>query len=236
MRIIILLSIVLAAAASHASRDYTETRNLDVDAGGLETLLVKAGAGNLDIRGVPGQDKILVTATIIVPDADEDDGQQIVSREMRLSLASDTATARLESRFKRRFWGFGSNGRIDLDVTVPPHIDIDVDDGSGEINISGIVADLAIDDGSGPIEMRAVGNVSIDDGSGSIDVADANGDVYINDGSGDIEVARVTGSVTIDDGSGSINVSDVGKDLVIIDAGSGSVDYSAIQGRVEHET
>ena len=43
----------------------------------------------------------------------------------------------------------------------------------------------------------------------------------------------VRGSVVVDDGSGGIDISDVDADLIIDDAGSGSVNFARINGRVE---
>ena len=66
-------------------------------ADGIDTLIIKAGQGDLDIRGVADGDTILVKATIVIPDADEGDGRKVIEKELRLDFRSEAGTARLES-------------------------------------------------------------------------------------------------------------------------------------------
>ena len=235
MRSFIVMTMFLASFAAPAGSDYTETRDLNIDAAGLESLFVNAGAGSLDVEGVDGLDRIEVKATIVIPNADEDDGRKIVEKDMTLSLASEDGEAVLQSSFDQRFWSFGSNGRIDLEIRAPATLALSIDDGSGSMDVRNFVSDVKIDDGSGSIDVHTVGALDIDDGSGSIDVINATGDVYINDGSGSITVDKVGGTVTIDDGSGSIRVSDVARDLIILDDGSGGVSFTDVRGTVEQE-
>lgn len=235
MRSFIVMAMFLASFASVAANDYKETRDLAVDADGVKSLRIDVGAGSLDVAGVDGLDSIDVKATIIIADTDDDDGRKIVEKEVTLTLELDGNTATLKSEFEQGFWGFGSGGRIDLEVRAPSNLALSIDDGSGSMDISNFSADVRIDDGSGSIDVQKVAGLNIDDGSGSIDISGATGDVYIEDGSGGITVESVGGSVTIDDGSGSIRVNDVAKDLIILDDGSGSVSFSDVRGTVEQE-
>jgi hypothetical protein len=235
MRSLIMTAIFLASYTSAAASDYEETRDLSVDAGGVDTLVVNAGAGSLDVRGVDGLDAIEVKAIIIIPDADEDDGRRIIEKNLVLTLERDKGQAVLRSELDNRSWGFGSNGRVDLEVRAPSNLAVSIDDGSGSMNVSNFLGDVRIDDGSGSIDVQNVGALHIDDGSGSIDVSGANGDVYVNDGSGGITIDSVDGTVTIDDGSGSIRVSDVSEDLIILDDGSGGLHFSDVRGSVEED-
>ena len=235
MRSFIVMAMFLASFTSVAASDFEEARDLAVDAGGVESLVINVGAGDLHVTGVDGLDSIDVKATIIIPDADEDDGRKAIEKDMTLTLEVEGDTATLKSEFEQSFWAFGSSGRIDLEVRAPMNLALSIDDGSGSMDVSNFSADVSIDDGSGSIDIQKVAGVNIDDGSGSIDISGATGDVYINDGSGSITVESVGGTVTIDDGSGSIRVSDVAKDLIILDDGSGSLSYSDVRGMVEQE-
>jgi hypothetical protein len=235
MRSLIAMAIFLASFASAAASDYEETRDLTVDASGVETLIIDVGAGSLDVAGVDGLDTIEVKAVIVIADADEEDGRKIIEKNLVLTLGRDGSRAELESEFDNGFWGSNSSGRVDLEVRAPSTLAVSIDDGSGSMDVSNFSADVSIDDGSGSIDVQNVGALKIDDGSGSIDVSGATGDVYINDGSGSIAVDAVGGSVTIDDGSGSIRVSDVAEDLIIVDDGSGSVSFSDVRGTVDQE-
>jgi hypothetical protein len=224
LRLIVLATFV-AVSSTAAAGDYTEVRDLKLDAAGLDTFIIDAGAGSLDVTGVDGLRHIEVRATIVV--------RKIIGKGMKLSLEQDGEAAKLVAGFDNRFWGSGSNSRIDLELQVPGSMALVIDDGSGSMAIADVAAAVRIDDGSGSIDVRRVGSLHINDGSGSIDVRAADGDVYVDDGSGSITIDAVGGSVTIDDGSGGIRVSDVAKDLIILDDGSGSVTYTDVRGRFE---
>jgi hypothetical protein len=233
MRSLIIMA-VLAVSVAHATyRDYSEVRNLQVDATEITHLTIDAGAGSIDVQGVRGSDKIVVKATITVAESDPDDARKLIESKMQLSLTGKGNSATLNSWFDRGFLGNGPDASIALEVQVPEGMEMFIDDGSGSIDVVGTAAKIRIDDGSGSISLRTVGSVDIDDGSGSIDIVDASGDVYVNDGSGSITVKQVAGNVKIDDGSGSIKVNDIGKDLIIVDSGSGSVTYANVAGNVE---
>lgn len=236
MRGFIVMAMFLAGFANAAWKDYSEARDLELDAGGIGELKIHAGAGSLDIKGVPGIDRISVRAMVIVPDADKDEAIKFIEKKMVLSLQDKGDRAQLDSWFEDGWFGKGSSARIDLEIKVPASIAVSIEDSSGAIEVEDILADLSIDDGSGAIGLKNIASVSIDDGSGSIEVSMAAGDVSIVDGSGSIDVRSVQGSVTIDDGSGSIKVIDVEKDLIIIDDGSGGVSFSDVRGIVEQDS
>ena len=87
-----------------------------------------------------------------------------------------------------------------LAQSVPPDQLVDIDDGSGSIEVIGAGGDVKIVDGSGSISVEQVrGSVTINDGSGSIHVKDVDRDVLIEeDGSGGVSVANVRGDVIAD--------------------------------------
>lgn len=236
MRSFVVMAMFLASFSHAAWTDYEEARDLSLDANGIGELDIRAGAGSLDVTGVAGQDQILVKATIIVVDADEDEAGRIIAKKMELSLDNRDGKAVLIADFDGGFMGAGPNARIDLEVTVPAGLPLTIDDGSGSLDVRDVAADVSIDDGSGSIDVKNVANLRIDDGSGSIDIERVAGDVNLTDGSGSISVRGVSGSVTIDDGSGSIKVSDVEEDLIIVDDGSGGFKYSDIRGSVQQDT
>ncbi len=227
----LLLALALPAHADWADYDYQEERELALDAGGVKALRVDAGAGSLSIRGVDGSDRIEVRATVLVSGADGDKARKFIEDRMVLALDRSGNRAKLVADFKDSM-GFGKSGAIALDIRMPKGIDLDIDDGSGSIEVRDTEGALQINDGSGSISARNVTDVRIDDGSGSIELADASGDVHIDDGSGSIKVNRVAGSIVVDDGSGSINVADVQGNFSVVDAGSGSVNYRDVAGDV----
>lgn len=236
MRGLLVMAMFTVSLAHAGWTDYIEVRDLDLEADGISELTIKAGAGSMDITGVAGQDKIIVKATIVVPDKDEDKAIRVIEKRIKLSLQKNAGKAELEAWFESGLMSFGSSPYIALEVSVPQGLAINIDDGSGSIDIVDLAGDLIIDDGSGSIDIRNVVHVRIDDGSGSIDLVNAVGDVFIVDGSGSISITHVQGSVTIDDGSGSIEVTDIDGDLIIVDDGSGGLRFSDIRGAVDADT
>ncbi len=235
MRLLMLLSLTTLAAPAFADwddYDYRETRELSVDASGLTSLSVDAGAGSLEISGVEGAESIEVTATILVSGARDEKAREFIEDRMELELERQGQEATLVADFSGGM-GWSKGGAIALDIRVPQGLDLDIDDGSGSINILDTAGAIELNDGSGSIKIENVAAIRIDDGSGSIDILNANGDVRIDDGSGSITVRGVTGSVVVDDGSGSINVSDVQGNFRVVDAGSGSVNYRDIAGEID---
>ncbi len=232
MRSFIVIAMFAASLTHAAWGGYTEDRSLELDTDGVSRLDINAGAGTLVVTGSSDIDSILVTATINVPDADEDEATEIIEKKLVLSLDKKDGEAELEAYFDNSGWSWGDSPSVDLDVRVPHGLELFVDDSSGSLEITDSQSKVKIDDGSGSIRVSGVTSLVIDDGSGSITVKDVAGDVEIEDGSGSITVEKVGGGVTIDDGSGGIDVNDVELDLVIVDDGSGGLDVSNVRGDV----
>ncbi|MEX0975836.1 MAG: hypothetical protein WDZ50_01920 [Woeseia sp.] len=236
MRNILILAMFAATLAHAASNDYEEVRELALDAGGVAALHIEAGAGSLEITGVPRTDRIRVAALIRVPDTDADKAKAVLDEHMVLSLLRKGDAAELKSYFDGGSRMFRDSPSIGLEVQLPEGMSLHVEDRSGSIIVRNVAGDIELDDGSGSIEMTKVGgNLQIEDGSGSISITDAGGDLSIVDGSGSITVRGVQGSVSIDDGSGGIEVADVAGDALILEAGSGSVKIRDVQGTVDHD-
>lgn len=236
MRSILILFMFSATLVHAAWSDYEEARELSLDAAELESLRVEAGAGSLEISGVPDSDRIVVSAVITVPDADADEAAEVIEKHMVLSLERNGDRAELRSLFEGGGGWFGDSPGIRLEVRVPARMSLDIDDGSGSIEIRDVAGDIQLEDGSGSIRMSEVGgSLRVEDGSGSIDITGVGGDVQLVDGSGSITLTRVSGSATIEDGSGGIDVSGVAGDVTIPKDGSGSVDVRDVQGRVTRE-
>ena len=231
-----LLALFAAGLSASALADYQEVRELSLAARGVDTVSIESGAGSLDVIGVPGADDIAVTATIELSVRSDDRARELIESDMVLSLEKDSDRAEIRAWFDDG-WGAGHSSHIHLEVRMPEGLHLEIDDGSGSIDIGNVRGDIMLEDGSGSLDMESVGgNVEIEDGSGSISVSGVGGDLVINDGSGGITVRDVSGSVTVDAGSGSIDVRNVEKDPVIVDDGRGGLDFSQIGGRVDNET
>jgi hypothetical protein len=230
----LLMMIMFAANLVQAAfNGQEEKRELSLDAEGVEALDIEAGAGSLDITGIAGTGRILVVATIEVPDADADEARQVMEKDLALSLEKDGSRAALEGWFRESGWSFDESPRVNLDVRVPEGLSLNIEDRSGSVEVRNVMGAIELDDGSGSIRITGNGGLlTIRDGSGAIEIEHSGGDIRIVDGSGSIRVADVDGSVTIEDGSGGIDAREIAGDLLVPDDGSGSFDYSGVAGRV----
>jgi hypothetical protein len=234
MRTILILAMFAASLADAAVGAYEEVRELTLDTTGVETLKIKAGAGHLDIVGVPGTSAVTVTATVHVPGRDSDKTRAKTERDTVLTLEQDNGVAELRAYFRRNFFQWGNSRTIQLEVQVPEGLHVDITDGTGSIEIQNVQGDLFVVDGTGSITMEDVGgNVKIKDGTGSITVTTVGGDISVRDGTGGIKISGVAGSVTVKDGTGDIYIDDVEKDLIIVNEGTGRVSYSNIRGSIK---
>ena len=229
--IIILLFLIFSFSGFSAETEKT----LTLSAAGIKKLNVDCGAGYLKILGKDGLDRIEVKAHIVIDRIDPDEMKEFTENHITLSLKKRGTKAILISKI--RYSSFSSifkrgHKLINLDVRIPKHLVLDIDDGSGLIEISDTDGDIKLDDGSGSIEIDNIkGKISIDDGSGSTDIKNVFNDVEIDDGSGNITIESVTGSVEIDDGSGSIDVEHIKGDVSVRD-GSGTMKIYKITGSV----
>ena len=207
---------------------------MSLSADGIDKLMVDCGSGFLYVTGEESLKNIEVEAEIIVKGKNEKDIENYVKDHVKLELKKQGSKAVLVSLFKNQFPNINFRTRvINLTVTVPKNMDLEVDDGSWEVKIAQIDGNIQVDDGSGEITIRGIqGDVGIDDGSGTVDISDVTGSVMVDDGSGTIEVSDIGENVKVSDGSGSIYIDGVGGDVIIKDDGSGSVKIRNVKGKV----
>ena len=232
-------------------REYDEPRTARVDARGASRIIIIARSGWLRVEGKDGTTEVVAEGTARAPRKDLLD-------QIKLTGTRSGNVVRIEVDIpdtKNHDWdsNWDSGPALDLTVTVPDNIAVEVEDSSGELRVTGTAA-LDLDDGSGQIEIQDIGGaLRVRDGSGSLEIQNVRGDVTIEDGSGEIDVRDVTGSVTLRDGSGSITARGVGGSVIVERDGSGGirvvdvggdltvnsrkrgVSYSGVKGRVRVE-
>jgi hypothetical protein len=186
-------------------------QTLSLPASELTTLVATTGAGNLTVVGSSTSTTVEVNATIY--SVEEDD--------ITLTLDKRGTSAVLTAQLRERAYA-NNRARIDLEITVPAAFALTLEDGSGNVDITGLQGDLDITEGSGELKVQGGHHVNVVDGSGNLSITDATGDVTVEDGSGHLAVFRTGGTVTIDDGSGDITVEQAGG-LTIKNAGSGAL-------------
>ena len=193
--------------ASSANADVHQKKELSLTASSLKTLDIEAGAGGLIIQGSDQAEDIIVSADIYTSSKS--------NSEYEFDLSDSGTTAFLVAKTSGSGMWMGNSPRIDLVITVPTKMMLEINDGSGGIDISNIN-----------------GAINLTDGSGSLSIADTKNNVTIIDGSGEISLSNIMGNVTIDDGSGEINLNDIEGDLSIED-GSGSIYARGVSGNAD---
>lgn len=236
MRILTATALLTALMSSAALADECKDINFTLDTDSIRNLDLSAGAGQLNITG-SDDDVIEVRGRACAETNRQLDDMDIEYRRRGDTWRVETDIPDADFSILRplSLLGNSNNAYIDIEITVPSGLMLDIEDGSGDINIQDVTGTLRIDDGSGSITMRGItGNVDIEDGSGGIDLRNIDGTVDINDGSGSITLAS-TRDVRISDGSGSIDVRDVEGNVVVGDDGSGDIRIEGVSGSVTIE-
>lgn len=198
---------------------YQEEIAFTVPSTNIATVDVSAGAGSLNVSSTPSAREISVVATVCTSRKSGLEGMGI---EHLVQGDTQYLWTKIPDNDRRSLFSSGYRF-INLDVTVPAGMPVNIKDGSGELTVSG-TGDLNLDDGSGAAHIFAIaGNVKVKDGSGELTIEDVQGNVDVVDGSGEIDIVKVAGAVTVRDGSGDIDVRDVQLEVTIVEDGSGDV-------------
>lgn len=222
-----LLGSPTAAQAQFGDDHYSEPRAATLQATGAKLLSVEARAGDLRIEGHASTTEVKITGMARASrKSDLKDIKLVTSRKGdELHVVVDIPD----------HYGWGNNYRgLDLVIHVPKTLALDVEDGSGGIQIRN-VGSIEIQDGSGELHIRGVqGNVRIRDGSGEIQVTNVSGDLVVDsDGSGEIVARDIHGNFHIEsDGSGSIRATDIGGSFIVDRDGSGGIEHDGVKGTV----
>jgi len=112
----------------------------------------------------------------------------------------------------------------DLRITLPAGANLGVRNVVGPVRGGTLEGTLDIDTGSGKVELVShVGQLTVDTGSGDVIVGSVKGETSIDTGSGDVVVSRWVGNGTVDTGSGNVVVRQVSGGKISLDTGSGDV-------------
>lgn len=194
---------------AHADDDcrHRAERAVSVDAAGITKVVIGAGAGDLKVRGQPGLGQIQAKGQACASKSDLLAKIQIDSRREGSTLYLKTLMPALEGG------SFLSNSyaTLDLAVQVPDSADIDLEDSSGDIELSRVKSAI-VADSSGDIEIEDIaGDLDVSDSSGDIEIERIVGNLKVKDSSGDMQLRQIQGQVEIPvDSSGEINIEQAG--------------------------
>ncbi len=204
-------------------------RSLTADPIDTTTVEIVAGAGKLEVIGSDAGD-IQIEATVVSKDYSEmAEFVEVFDTRMLFYTKQVNGTTQIMAKARKSMYNT-PNIQINLQIRVPAHLNLLVDDGSGSLQVSDLTGSLEIDDESGSMKVHNIKNtVTIKDGSGSVLLEAITGDVQINDKAGSIELRTVQGDVLIEDGSGSIYITNMMGNLSVND-GSGDVQVKGLKG------
>ena len=226
---LLVLPVVLVTTSAYAGLfdcSQTAARRASAPLTGVSHITVVGRAGDLKVTGRTGLREVTATGTACADDKD-------TLNQIQFGVKQNGSDLRIEALIPDRsssFFSWNGGASLDMEVTVPDSVAIDIEDGSGDTVVEN-VGPLKMVDGSGELTIRGVhGSADVHDGSGALTINDVAGDLHVVDGSGEMEIDRVAGSVTIDDGSGGIIVRNVQRNVTIESDGSGSVDVTDVRG------
>ena len=247
-----LLLLALLAAGSAQAWDCKFEKDIDVtlDLAGSAQLSVLAAAGDLAMTGQAGTNDARVRGKVCVSEEEWLDEAGVVTE------GGPDASIAVTLPDSDSGWSFMGNryAYVDLDITVPAGLALDIRDSSGDVEVRG-TGQVALQDSSGDITISDVGGSAVlKDSSGDIKLWRIDGDVTVRqDSSGDIVGHEIQGSVLIEhdssgdirfeqvrddfvverDSSGDIVAEGVGRDFRVLQDGSGEVRHAGVSGEVE---
>lgn len=230
--ILVVAGVALAACSVSAlAADrcrYSAPRNADIDAAGLQALLLSTRSADVQVQGVAGLKTIQMRGTACASDQSWlDDLKVDTGRSGDRASINVVPHGSLTSLFGSGY------AYLKLRISVPSTLAVSVDGGSGDMTASAL-ASLDVDGGSGDIRINGIaGALKLRSGSGDVSASGVGSVELGRAGSGDVEIRDVHGSVQAGNtGSGDVDFKNVGGDVGLERTGSGDVDIEGARGNV----
>jgi DUF4097 and DUF4098 domain-containing protein YvlB len=233
------------AFASDDGCKFRAERKAGIDAAGVTKIVLRTGAGDLNVNGRTNATGIEAHGTACA-------ATQALVDQVQLTVRREGNVVYLETQMPQEqglSWGKNSYANIDLNVALPDLIAVDavdssgdatfedlksltLQDSSGDLDLTRIAGSVDVGDSSGDLEIHGAGSVRVRDSSGDVGIGDVKGDVdVLADSSGDIEIRQVEGSVQIEqDSSGGIRVEDVRGNVTVDSDSSGDIHAGRVRG------
>ncbi len=183
---------------------------------GIEDIRINIASGNGIIKK-GNSDEVKVTLEYTY---DDDDYEP--------SFDQNGSTLRIREEFDRGRRNWNIRGKSKWTLEIPDGLMVDMNTGSGNIEITGLKVELDANSGSGNVDVENItGDTRLTTGSGNIYARNMNGRLKANTGSGTIRVSDVDGDTNLSTGSGNIRASRL-KGGLEMTTGSGNVDALGI--------
>ncbi|MFL6551291.1 MAG: DUF4097 family beta strand repeat-containing protein [Povalibacter sp.] len=182
-------------------------RSANLDVSGARKIVIQTGAGDLKVRGSSTQANVTASGRTCASSDELLQQSQLESRRDGDVLYLKTVLPETNGNF----FVFHSYARMDLSVTLPASLNVELEDSSGDVDLENVAA-ASVNDGSGDLDIRNIArDLKVADSSGDVDIDHVTGNLSVTDSSGDLHLEHIQGSVEIPiDSSGDIRISDVG--------------------------
>jgi len=157
MRRLLLAALLLAAFAAHADRHVTHRFQTSVPLRSIKRVIVEIPAGEIRVHNGTGND--LVASGSIRREYDDDDERDRFQRGVD-DIDIEVFTNRNEAIVRRHFgphahgWRMTSLASVDLELALPPGVDIEFETKAGEIWLDGTFGNIDTDLRAGEIHVR----------------------------------------------------------------------------------
>ena len=205
----------------------THTKDLSGEMGAeaAQRLLVNARSGDLTIRGQEGLTEVRVGARACASNRN-------LLEQMDLKVSQSGDAVQVNVIYPDRL--VNESAWMDLTIDAPAALVARVDGGSGNTHIVDL-AGLDLDKGSGDVEiLRINGDLKLVTGSGNFRLEEVTGKTTLDSGSGDLVMRKLQGAVRVaDKGSGRFEASELGGSLTIRNLNSGDLVLQSVAGDVQ---
>jgi DUF4097 and DUF4098 domain-containing protein YvlB len=232
MRALLMIALSLFAGSAFADHQcqFTAERKLDIDPAGLRTLALNLHSSDLRATGVDGIKQIEVRGKACASEE-----AWLADLDLEQARTGDSVT--VSPKRPNRSSSFNVTGStyayIDIEVRLPKNLLVQVDSGSGDVDVSDIAA-ITFDTGSGDMRIDHVaGAVTVKVGSGDVIADDIGSLIVERSGSGDMHATHVRGEVKVGNvGSGDLTFRDVRSNVNVDSIGSGDLVADNVGGDV----
>lgn len=204
--LVVILGFGMVSAHADDWCKYEADRNAQLDAAGVKKLVISAGAGDLEIEGKTDQQQVRVAGRACASSED-------LLSHIQLETRREGETVHVKALLpdEQGLLGFKRNAALDLELTVPSSVTVELEDSSGDVELENVRA-AQVRDSSGDLEITGIaGDLAVEDNSGDVTIQGVRGNLRLSDSSGDIRANEVDGQIDIDaDSSGDIRIMQAG--------------------------
>ena len=148
------------------------------------------------------------------------EGESTGRTRIEIGRAGSTVEVRTEGRH-------GTAGIVDLKVTVPAWLPLD---------LSGVHTDMTVTGIKAPVTAETVqGEISVDGGEGLISLQSVDGQVSVRGAKGRIEVHSVNEDITVAGSAGDVTVETVNGEITLERVDASNLSASTVNGDIEYE-